>query len=265
MRKITCEACPVRGRSIACDVSSAGLSAFAAVGSSAVYRPRQVVFAEGGEVTGLYLVCHGQVKISCSDRFGREHILGLAGPGAVLGELSLDGTPVHAASAEATVESQLCFLPRARLVRFLESAPSVAIRIVAALSSELARSRRQVRDLALKSAESRLAAWILDRDGEAREARPQGVEPQPALPDAATGAIPSSKGPGNGRPAAQRRVTLACSRRDIAEMIGVSTETAIRLLARLRERGVIAIERGALVILDAERLARVARLDDVEA
>jgi CRP/FNR family transcriptional regulator len=238
MRKITCETCPTRAHSVACDLSSTALASFGAVGTSAIYRPRQVIFAEGGESTGLYLVCHGEVKVFCSDRFGHEHILGLAGPGSVLGELALDRTPLHAASAEATVESQLRFLPRERLVRYLESAPAVAVRMVAALSGELARSRRQVRDLALKGAESRLAAWILDRASAARAGN--GASPEP-------------------------RVPIPFSRRDIAEMIGVSTETAIRLLARLRERGAIGIERGALVIVDAERLARVARHDETEA
>jgi len=245
MRKITCDTCPTRPRSIACDLAPEALADFGTIGTSAIYRPRQVVFAEGGEATGLYLVCHGEVKVFCSDRFGHEHILGLAGPGSVLGELALDRTPLHAASAEATIESQIRFLRGERLVRYLESTPAVAVRLVAALSGELARSRRQVRDLALKGAESRLAAWILERAHAARSSAARDGNVDGATPRA--------------------RVPIPFSRRDIAEMIGVSTETAIRLLARLRERGAIGIERGALVIVDAERLARVARHDETEA
>ena len=94
-----------------------------------------------------------------------------------------------------------------------------------------------MRDLALKGAESR-------RRLDPRE-RERGVRPQRRFPEP--------------------RVPIPFSQRDIAEMNGVSTETAIRLLARLRERGAIGIERGALVIVAAERLARVARHDDTEA
>ncbi|HZR81588.1 MAG TPA: Crp/Fnr family transcriptional regulator [Candidatus Binatia bacterium] len=252
MRKILCESCPTRAHSILCDLAPGTLGEFTAVGASAIYRPRQVVFAAGGPSEGLHLVCHGRVKLFCSDRFGHEHVLSVAGPGAVLGELSLDGEVVHAVSAEAVVESQLCFLPRDRLVRYLEKAPSVAIRLVAALSGELARARRHVRDLALKGAESRLAAWLLELADGASSAN--------AVAAAAAGGARPANG---GLPV--QRVGIPFSRREIAEMIGVSTETAIRLLARLRERGAIAIERHAVAILDAERLARIARHDEVEA
>lgn len=232
MRKIRCDTCPTRAKSVACDVAAADLAEFAVVGASAIYRPRQVIFSEGNPAGGLYLVCHGQVKLYCSDRFGHEHVLALLGPAAVFGEFALDREPVHATSAEATVESQVSFFARDRLASYLERAPSVAVRLVAALSDQLSRSRRQVRDLALKGAESRLAAWLLElatSDG--------GVEPG-------------------------RRLALPFSRREIAEMIGVSTETAIRLLGRLKARQAIALEPRAVVIVDPERLRRVARYDD---
>ncbi|MEW6268490.1 MAG: Crp/Fnr family transcriptional regulator [Thermodesulfobacteriota bacterium] len=234
MRKIRCDACPVRASSIACDVEAAALGDFAAVGMSAIYRPRQVIFAEGNPATGLYLVCHGRVKLFCSDRFGHEHVLGLLGPTAVFGEFALDDLATHATSAEATVESQVSFLARDRLAEFLERHPPVALRLLAALSERLARTRRQVRDLAFKGAESRLAAWLVEL------AR------------------------GNGGVEAGHRVAVPFSRRDIAEMIGVSTETAIRLLGRLQARRAIALEPHAVVIVDPERLLRVARHDDAE-
>lgn len=235
MRKIRCEACPIRASSIACDVETASLADFAAVGVSAIYRPRQVIFAEGNPATGLYLVCHGQVKLFCSDRFGHEHVLGLLAPPAVFGEFALDGLSVHATSAEATVESQVSFLARERLGDYLRRSPLVAVRLVAALSDQLSRTRRQVRDLAFKGAESRLAAWILELAG------------------------------GNGGVGPGHRVAVPFSRRDIAEMIGVSTETAIRLLGRLQSRHAITLEPHALVIVDPERLLRLARHDDSDA
>jgi CRP-like cAMP-binding protein len=235
VRKIRCDACPIRGSSIACDLDPTSVGDFAAVGMSAIYRPRQVIFAEGNPATGLYLVCHGQVKLFCADRFGHEHVLGLLGPAAVFGEFALDGAGVHATSAEATVESQVSFLSSERLAGYLRRNPQVAVRLMAALSEQLARARRHVRDLAFKGAESRLASWIVEL------------------------------AQGDGGLVAGHRVVVPFSRREIAEMIGVSTETAIRLLKRLHERRAIAVEPHALVIVDPERLLRLARHDDVEA
>lgn len=233
MRRVRCEACPFRQCSIAGDLAPAELREFGAIGVTALYRPRQIVFSEGTPVAGLHLVCQGQVKLFCSDRFGREHVLSIVGPGAVLGEMGKDAESRHASSAEATVDSQLCLLPRERLAPFLARHPSVAWRLLAALGEGLAEARQKLRDLALKSAESRLASWLVD------------------LARASGGLAP-------------RRVEIPVSRREIAETIGVSTETAIRLLARLRQRGLIQIEPHAVILRDPDRLVRVARRDEWE-
>lgn len=235
MRKIACETCSTRMQGAICDLPPDALAEFRAAGTSSIYRPRQVVFTEGSPPLGLYLVCHGQVKLYHVDRFDREHILEIAGPGAVLGELSFDDHLTHSVSAEAMAESQLCFLPRERLARFLEKHPAAAVRLIAAMSAELAAARRKVRDLALKGAESRLASWLVDLTR--------------------AGSAPGSNG---------ERIELPYSRREIAEMIGVSTETAIRLLGRLRDRHVIAIDRRGIVIRDMDRLVRLARHDETE-
>jgi CRP/FNR family transcriptional regulator len=234
MRKIQCEACPVRHQGGICDLSPEALDEFRAAGITAIYKPRQVLFTEGSPTAGLYLVCHGLVKLYHSDRFGRDHILEVAGPGAVLGELPLNGDQRLSVSAEAITESQLCFLQRDRLVAFLQKQPMTSVRLIAALSAELALARRKVRDLALKGAESRLAGLLVQL------AR-------------ATGDLESGK-----------RLQLRYTRRELAEMVGVSTETAIRLLAKLKKKHIIAIERRDIVIADADKLSRVANYDEAE-
>jgi CRP/FNR family transcriptional regulator, polysaccharide utilization system transcription regulator len=234
MRKIRCETCPTRSRGAICDLPAEALKDFQLAGSTALYKPRQVVFSEGAPPSGLYLVCSGSLKLFHSDRFGREHILEIAGPGAILGELSLDEGPPVSISAEAVTETQLCFLARERLVPFLERHPQTAIRLIIALSAELASARRKVRDLALKGAESRLAGLLVQL------ARVNGSQP--------TG-----------------QVQLGCSRRDLAEMVGVSTETAIRLLGKLKQKHAITVERRDITITDFDKLTKLANYDEIEA
>jgi CRP-like cAMP-binding protein len=61
------------------------------------------------------------------------------------------------------------------------------------------------------------------------------------------------------------RLILAYSRREIAEMIGVSTETAIRLLGRLRSKQLIKSGGRDLLIPDPSRLARIANHGSIAA
>lgn len=232
MRRVPCESCPVKAVSLVCDLPTEALNDLRNAGTTVLYRPRQVIFGEGTPASALYLLCHGAVKLYCSDRFGRDHILEVASPGALLGELSLDDGDVMSISAEAVIESQVAWLPRERIAAFVQRHPETGVRFLAALSRELAAARYKVRDLALKGAESRLAGLLLQL------ARAHG--------EVVRG----------------RRLHLRYTRRELAAMIGVSTETAIRLLAALKRKGAIAAEQRDVVIADAERLMRIAQHDE---
>jgi CRP-like cAMP-binding protein len=49
-------------------------------------------------------------------------------------------------------------------------------------------------------------------------------------------------------------LTLPFTRQEIADMVGTTTETAIRVMGHLRERGIIRSTRGRVVILDEVKL-----------
>jgi CRP/FNR family transcriptional regulator len=191
------------------------LGEFEACGVSGLYKPRQVIFHQGTSANGLYVLCHGTVKLYQSDRFGREFIIDFVTPGTVLGELGLDDDEAYSASAEALTESQLSFLPRERLVQFIERHPKTAVRLVATLSKALGGARRKAGELALKRADARLAELLLRFADDANR-------------DGAAGNGPT-------------RIRLTYSRRELAEMIGVSTETAIRLLGKFTRNRMIAM------------------------
>ena len=176
------------------------------------------------------------MKIYQSDRFGRDYILDIARPGDVLGEIGTREGDTHTTSAEAMVETQASFLGREHLARFLQLHPSAGLRLVAALGEALGRARRKARDLAFKSAEGRLAELLLHLADGSGESVPQGG----------------------------LRVSLAYSRREMAEMIGVSPETAIRLLGRMRDRRILSLEQRELAVHDVDRLRRIARHGDLD-
>ncbi len=229
MRRITCEHCAIRGVSCIQDVPDECLDEFQSCGTTGLYKARQVVFHEGTPADGLYILCHGAVKVYQSDRFGREHILTIAESGDILGELRLEPGATYSASAEAITEAQLRYLPGDRLTAFVEKHPMTGMRLIAALSKALAASYAKAGDLALNRAEVRLAKLLVNLARTSGEAK-----------DGST------------------RVALHYSRREIAEMIGVSTETAIRLLGRLRDKELLSAHLRDLVITDLDRLTRLA-------
>jgi CRP/FNR family transcriptional regulator len=216
---------------VVCDLPLDTLADFRAAGTTTVYRPRQVIFAEGQPAPGLYVVCSGAVKPYHVDRFGREHVLDVVQPGAVVGEIALDRSQQVSVTAEAMSESQLSFIPGQSLPRFLERNPDAGMRMLVALSQALARAQRRVRELALKGAEGRLATLLLEL---------AGAEDQPV---------------------AVQLPRLRYKRRELADMIGVSTETAIRLLTKLKTKGVLASEGRDIVVRDIDQLRKIANQD----
>jgi CRP-like cAMP-binding protein len=234
MRRITCQQCTVRNPTCIADLPAEDLGEFQNCGFTGLYKPRQVVFHEGTPAIGLYVLCYGTVKLYQSDRFGRDYIVDIAVPGTVIGELGVNNLDVYSASAEALTESQLSFLPREPLVEYIERHPLTGVRLIASLSKSLAAARRRAGELALKRADARLADLLL------RLAH-----------DLPRGDAPSN---GNGPP----RIRLTYSRRQLAEMIGVSTETAIRLIGKLKRNRMITTTEGEIVIADVERLTRLA-------
>ena len=237
MRRITCQQCTIRDLTCIADLPTDDLGEFQTCGVSGLYKPRQVVFHEGTPANGLYILCHGSVKLYQSDRFGRDYIIDIMTPGSVLGELALDDGDVYSTSAEVLTEAQLSFLPRERLVRFIERHPATGVRLIAALSKELAATRRKAGELALKRADARLADLLLHLADDARHAAGNG---------------------NNGNGTAPTHIPLAYSRRELAEMIGVSTETAIRILSKLKRNHMITTTDSEIVIADLDRLTRLA-------
>ncbi|HEY5596553.1 MAG TPA: helix-turn-helix domain-containing protein, partial [Candidatus Bipolaricaulota bacterium] len=48
------------------------------------------------------------------------------------------------------------------------------------------------------------------------------------------------------------------SRADLAELAGISTETAIRTLSRFKDQGMIALDGSKIFLVDKERLTKLA-------
>jgi len=49
-------------------------------------------------------------------------------------------------------------------------------------------------------------------------------------------------------------LTIPFTRQEIAEMAGTTTETTIRVISRLKDRGVVSSNRGEITIIDETKL-----------
>ncbi len=143
----SCVTCDFRPDRFFCDMPAESLRAFDEIKSVASCRRNTVLFAEGRPVRGIYILCDGRAKLSiCSDA-GRRLTLRVAGPGEVLGlGAALSNTP-YEVTAELLDNSQVAFVRRKDLVKFLREHREVCLQIVHMLSQDLHGAYERVRSI----------------------------------------------------------------------------------------------------------------------
>jgi len=143
----SCLACDFRPDRHFCDMPAESLKDFDAIKSLAIYPRGSVLFSEGRPVRGVYILCDGRAKLSiCSDS-GRRLTLRVAGPGEVLGlGAALSNTP-YEITAELLDNSQVVFVRRKELLRFLRDHREVCLQVVHMLSQDLHGAYERVRSI----------------------------------------------------------------------------------------------------------------------
>src|SRR5882672_5721320 len=103
------------------------------------FKPGEVVFYEGEQPRGLFVVCTGKVKIYKSSRTGQQLITRVESPGDLLGHISLlarEGP--YTGTAEALEPAVVSMVEEKKFTDFLSQYPQAAL----ALMREMARDVR---------------------------------------------------------------------------------------------------------------------------
>jgi CRP/FNR family transcriptional regulator len=141
----SCVTCDFRPDRFFCDMPAESLKAFDQIKSGALCRRNAVLFAEGRPPRGIYILCDGRAKLSiCSDA-GRRLTLRVAGPGEVLGMGAVLSNTPYEITAELLDNSQVVFVRRKDLMKFLRDQPAVCLQVVHMLSQDLHGAYERVR------------------------------------------------------------------------------------------------------------------------
>lgn len=193
------------------------------------YEADETIFHEGAPSFGFFIICQGQVKLVKQGSGGKRQILKIVGPGELLGEENIFDGKAHGASARTLEPTSARFIKREDFLDFLKRHPQVALQLAEKIARELQGFQAKLIEVAYESCRARLARILLAL------AREYGVPENEGL-----------------------RLTAKLTRNDLAEMAGISTETAIRTLTELEERRLIKLERRKIYILDQNSLEELA-------
>ena len=198
-------------------------------GHTRKFQRGQALFTEGDRAERVFLIERGWVTVTCTAPGGREIVLGLRGPGDMLGELSaLDGEP-RSATAVTLSEVEAIVVSGSTLMRALDDV-AASHELIRMLAARLRDADRKRLEFAALDTLGRVA-WRLyelsERFGHESE---EGIS-----------------------------VELPLSQEQLAAWCGASRESTVKALTSLRGLGYITTGRRRVVIRDLEGLRRQAR------
>jgi CRP-like cAMP-binding protein len=120
------------------------LRRLAGIARETVLAPDTVLFEQGEESDGLYIVLNGIVRIYLTADDGREATISLLEDGEMIGEISLlDGLP-RSAGAAALTETRVVFIPHRSFCDVLDASPKITRQVLLMLCERLRAANDQV-------------------------------------------------------------------------------------------------------------------------
>jgi len=186
------------------------------------------VFREGQSADALWAVKEGIIHIIKSASEGREIVLEVIAPGELFGAVvALEDRP-YPAAAVAAEPSVVWRLPAPLARDLCQKHPTLRAAILAQVTARLRSAHEQLRSVALEPVAQRLARTLLklaDKIGHEK----QGV------------------------------TVVSITRRELADMVGTTVETAIRVTRQWERTGIVRSSRHELGLIDPGALGRVAQ------
>jgi CRP-like cAMP-binding protein len=181
----------------------------------------EILFHQGDEGVGFFIVRSGRIKIFKLSADGKEQILHIFGESEHFAEVpALDGEcfPASAAALEPAI---VLFFPRQAFLQLLEQQPALAINLLKSFARHLRLFSHLVDNLALREVPARLANYLLSLSEKFGKAE---------------------------------TVELDLPKGQLAARLGTIPETLSRVFAKLSRDGLVEIEGSKVKLLDRDRL-----------
>ncbi|MBT8263026.1 MAG: response regulator [Bacteroidia bacterium] len=194
-----------------------------------LYNLKQDLFTDGSKASYVYYIKNGVVKTYKYTESGKEFVTGMYTSGEFIGQLSLlADESYNTETATAIADARTIEIPRTDFIDLMRKDKVISKIFTKMVSNELMKERRRNMSMAFASVRQRTAKALLElyNKGIVKDVANSGTD------------IP---------------------REDFAGFIGTATETAIRMLHKLKDEGLIAMGPGRkLILLNKTRLREIA-------
>lgn len=190
------------------------------------FKRGDYVFRRDDPGTSLFGVMSGAVRMSSSSAEGKSAVLNLIGAGQTFGEIAvLDGLG-RTTDAIANVDCEMWRIERRTLIPLVQSQPALAAKFIDLLCARLRWTSEHLEQVILQGLAERLAHMTLKL------------------------AERNSQAGGT--------LVVDMTQQNVSEMVGISRESANKLISAWAERNWVSVENRMLIIHDAGALRNIA-------
>jgi CRP/FNR family transcriptional regulator, cyclic AMP receptor protein len=223
-----CVTCPIREEHLFCNLSLPAVQKLNEIKSTAIYPKSAMLFIEGQQPRGVFVLCTGKAKLSTSSSEGKTVIIKISESGDVLGLNATISNRPYEVTAEMIEPGQANFITRDALLHFLREHGEVALRVAEQLSRNYYTAYEEIRTLGLTTSPAEKFAKLL---------------------------LSWDSGPANG----SKQIKLTLTHEEIAEMIGTTRETVSRLFSEFKKKQLLQLKGSNLVIRNKPALEKLVR------
>jgi CRP/FNR family transcriptional regulator len=201
----------------------------AAVARVETYEKGAVLFREGDASDELYTIIAGRVKIVKTTPRGADVILEIFGPGDPVGAVAVYESRPYPATAVSIEPTDCVVIPRLEFFSLIETHPTLVRGLLVGLTHRLVELTSRLAELSGGRVEARLARFFVKLATDMGQPRQNGVF-----------------------------IPLALSRQELADMIGTTIETSIRIMSRWGKDNLVQTEKDGFLVLDRGALEAIA-------
>lgn len=188
-----------------------------------VYRKKQIIYSEGNYPNKLFYIRKGKVRTFKSNDFGKELTIGLFGDGDFVGYTALLESSRYKESAEAMDDCELSMISKEDFDTLINSNREVAITFIKLLAKNVTEKEQQLISIAYNSLRKKVADALINLSDKYKN---EGED----------------------------HFSIHISREELAKLAGTVTESLIRTLSDFKTEKLVAIQEGAVVILNEKKL-----------
>ncbi len=184
------------------------------------FEPKEMIFLPGDQGDKVYFLKEGLVKLARISQGGKEVTLAILERGEIFGEHAFLDQMVRETYAQAMTKVLVCIARQRDFQKFVERKPALGIRVSQTINDRARDLEHQLEDLVFRDVPGRLASLIL------RLADKHGTDKHPE----------------------GELIDIRLTHQEIASLIGSTRESASINVSRLRDGGLIAIDKHRFVI-----------------